>query len=261
MNLLAIEALTKNQRQLDVDGVEVGVSRQALDELIAAYTAQTKNALVDIGRASESIAEMVADWYGNAPLPNARISADIIAQRLARFASTAVVEEAAKPVAWQYRYRMWNTGDWSAWSGPTLDRSDNNPECEWRPLFSSHPKPQTEGDMVLVPREPTPEMLGAWYRYKNGHYWKGEEPPRDTSDVGAYRAMLAAVVTPPKPSCRWSVEEVKRVARRAIDLWRDGCEIETIESPHVLQGNIEAAIRAAQEEVGDHGLVREQNHL
>ena len=34
---LAIEALTKNQRQLDIDGVEVGVSRQALDELLAAY--------------------------------------------------------------------------------------------------------------------------------------------------------------------------------------------------------------------------------
>lgn len=46
--------------------------------------------------------------------------------------------------------------------------------------------------MVLVPKEPTPEMLGAWYRYKNGHYFHGEEPPRDTSDVGAYRAMLAA---------------------------------------------------------------------
>lgn len=41
--------------------------------------------IVDIGRASESIAGMVADWYGNAPLPNARITADVIAQRLTRF--------------------------------------------------------------------------------------------------------------------------------------------------------------------------------
>lgn len=50
----------------------------------------------------------------------------------------------------------------------------------------------------LVPVEPTPEMLGAWYRYKNGHRWPGEEPARDTSDYGAYRAMLSAApkVTP-----------------------------------------------------------------
>lgn len=50
----------------------------------------------------------------------------------------------------------------------------------------------------LVPVEPTPEMLGAWYRYKNGHRWPGEEPARDTSDVGAYEAMLAAAPRPPE---------------------------------------------------------------
>jgi hypothetical protein len=37
LNPLALEALENNQRQLDMDGVEVGVSRQALDELITAY--------------------------------------------------------------------------------------------------------------------------------------------------------------------------------------------------------------------------------
>ncbi|TPN11669.1 hypothetical protein [Mesorhizobium sp. B2-1-2] len=45
---------------------------------------------------------------------------------------------------------------------------------------------------VLVPRNPTPEMLGAWYRYKSGHHWPDEPPPRDTSDYGAYAAMLLA---------------------------------------------------------------------
>lgn len=44
----------------------------------------------------------------------------------------------------------------------------------------------------IVPSDPTPEMLGAWYRYKNGHHWPDEPTPRDTSDCGAYRAMLAA---------------------------------------------------------------------
>lgn len=44
----------------------------------------------------------------------------------------------------------------------------------------------------LVPVEPKPEMLGAWYRYKNGHHWPDEPVPPDTSDYGAYRAMLTA---------------------------------------------------------------------
>jgi hypothetical protein len=39
LNPLAMQALKTHQRQLDADGVEVGVSRQALDELIAAYEA------------------------------------------------------------------------------------------------------------------------------------------------------------------------------------------------------------------------------
>ena len=34
----AIVALTNHQRQLDADGTEVGVSRQALDEVLAAIT-------------------------------------------------------------------------------------------------------------------------------------------------------------------------------------------------------------------------------
>lgn len=46
---------------------------------------------IDRDRASESIAEMVAVWYGNAPLPNARITADVIAQRLDRFAGQSAV--------------------------------------------------------------------------------------------------------------------------------------------------------------------------
>jgi hypothetical protein len=41
LNPKALEALTLHQRQLDMDGVEVGVSRQALDELISAYLSST----------------------------------------------------------------------------------------------------------------------------------------------------------------------------------------------------------------------------
>jgi len=43
------EWLKNNQRQLDADGVEVGVSRQALDELIALSEAQEKERHVLLG--------------------------------------------------------------------------------------------------------------------------------------------------------------------------------------------------------------------
>jgi len=45
---------------------------------------------------------------------------------------------------------------------------------------------------VLVPINPTPEMLAAWYKIKNGFHYHDEPPPTDTSDVAAYRALLAA---------------------------------------------------------------------
>ena len=50
--------------------------------------------------------------------------------------------------------------------------------------------------LVMVPKEPDVGMIGAWYRYKNGHRFADEEPARDTSDVGAYRSMLAAAPDP-----------------------------------------------------------------
>ena len=56
--------------------------------------------------------------------------------------------------------------------------------------------PAPPADWKLVPIDPNPEMLGAWYRYKNGHHWPDEPPPRDTSDYGAYRAMLSAAPQP-----------------------------------------------------------------
>lgn len=48
----------------------------------------------------------------------------------------------------------------------------------------------------LVPVEPTPEMLGAWYRIKNGHHFHDDAPCEDRSDYAAYRAMLSAAPSP-----------------------------------------------------------------
>lgn len=60
-----------------------------------------------------------------------------------------------------------------------------------------------EEGWMLVPREPTPEMLGAFWRVKNGHHFADEPEPTDTSDYAAYRAMISAsparaVLTPLK---------------------------------------------------------------
>lgn len=54
----------------------------------------------------------------------------------------------------------------------------------------------TDARNVVVPIDPTPEMLGSWYRVKNGHHYHDEPPPTDTSDYAAYRAMLASAPAP-----------------------------------------------------------------
>ena len=43
---------------------------------------------------------------------------------------------------------------------------------------------------ALVPLEPTPEAVSAWWRVKNGHHFHDEPPPEDTSDYAAYRALV-----------------------------------------------------------------------
>lgn len=57
-------------------------------------------------------------------------------------------------------------------------------------------RPPSPAEWVLVPREPTPEMVGAFWRVKNGHHYHDEPPPTDRSDYAAYRAMLAASPSP-----------------------------------------------------------------
>lgn len=54
---------------------------------------------IDIGRAAESLAGMIAEWYGNAPLPNARISAVTIATRLSRFEAAAALSSGWRSMA------------------------------------------------------------------------------------------------------------------------------------------------------------------
>lgn len=59
----AIAALTNDQRQLDVDGCEVGVSRQALDELLAALASHAGNTkpAVSIERVGRALWEEIVD--------------------------------------------------------------------------------------------------------------------------------------------------------------------------------------------------------
>ncbi|NTG07185.1 hypothetical protein [Rhizobium rhizogenes] len=57
-----------------------------------------------------------------------------------------------------------------------------------------------EGEPVgwqLVPKAMDVKMIGAWYRYKNGWHSHDDPVPRDTSDTGAWAALLAAAPPPP----------------------------------------------------------------
>ena len=70
------------------------------------------------------------------------------------------------------------------------------------------------GEAVVVPVEPTPNMVSAWYRTKNGFHFPGDPVPADTSDYAAYRAMLAAA-----PAS--DLEQVIRERDEAVRLLRE----------------------------------------
>ncbi|HEY4153525.1 MAG TPA: hypothetical protein VGM38_09410 [Pseudolysinimonas sp.] len=66
-------------------------------------------------------------------------------------------------------------------------------ELEHNPLPGMHEDEDLQrAGFRVVPLEPTPEMLAAWYKVKNGFHYHDEPPPADTSDVAAYRALLGA---------------------------------------------------------------------
>lgn len=88
----------------------------------------------------------------------------------------------------------------------------------------SHPVQgwQTPEGFALVPVEPLPEMLGAWYRYKSGYHFPNETPPPDTSDYGAYRAMIAAAPLPAGPSSKETAVETHRLSEDGPCPYRKG---------------------------------------
>jgi hypothetical protein len=70
------------------------------DELWEERENEGRLVTIDIGRASASLADMIAEWYGNAPLPNARISAVTIATRLSRFEMQPPVDAPSTEDRW-----------------------------------------------------------------------------------------------------------------------------------------------------------------
>lgn len=74
----------------------------AIREAIAALSEAPREAegwrSIDIDGAAESLAGMITDWYGAAPLPNARITPEVIAQRLRRFAVPVITSGPNDPM-------------------------------------------------------------------------------------------------------------------------------------------------------------------
>ncbi len=60
---------------------------------------------------------------------------------------------------------------------------------------------------VLVPAHPLPEMLAAFWRTKNTGTTEIGGEHQDSSDVAAYRAMIAAAPTPDPASIAASLEK------------------------------------------------------
>lgn len=87
LNPLALEALENNQRQLDMDGVEVGVSRQALDELLSAY----KAAVASVNRATDAEIGGIHRTFAPASPPAEALQAGVDVEALAKAASDEVL--------------------------------------------------------------------------------------------------------------------------------------------------------------------------
>lgn len=89
----ALEFLKNNQRQLDMDGCEVGVSRQALDELIAAYEALSTIAPAEVGGL---LAELRDEDFRH-EMQHLRSSSEI--DRLFQAAASLIQSQAARELA------------------------------------------------------------------------------------------------------------------------------------------------------------------
>lgn len=105
---------------------------------------------------------------------------------LCRAIEAAVLEAQGKqePVAWMHWYKYYDGTDVvkvAIGHAPTFN--DQSP-FRSEPLFAA---PVVQPDMVMVPREATPEMVSAGYSKITMEI---ENSSRDISDV--YRAMIAA---------------------------------------------------------------------
>lgn len=150
------------------------------------FTVECNNCPCRTSGADRTAADAVAAWNRRAALPPAPVA--WIVGRPTRDGSTAMCLPFLRGREEMERYQR------------------NNPDEMLIPLYT-HPAtvtPEGEGEYVLVPREPLPEMLGAFWRQKNNGTQRIGPPIAgdfiDHSDSAAYRAMLAAA--PPSPSAK-----------------------------------------------------------
>lgn len=68
----------------------------------------------------------------------------------------------------------------------------NNPNRDIRVCIRAALSAIEADGLCIVPIEATPVIVGAWYRHKNGFHFHDDPAPTDTSDYGAYRAMIEA---------------------------------------------------------------------
>lgn len=116
----------------------------------------------------------------------------------AALSTPPVGAETGEPVAW--RYKDWYPEnvpyDEKEWHFSSTGPDEDRKECLWEPLFAAPPRSdKANGDWVMVPREPTPEMLLAIARED----WAGKS---DLNWSDGWRIMLAAAPLSASPAVR-----------------------------------------------------------
>ena len=109
------------------------------------------------------------------------------------------------------------------------------------------PANPTPAEGVVVPLEPMPEMLAAFWRQKNTGSQVPGETGDDRSDYAAYRAMLAArPVATTQSAAQTGEEEDWRLVRQLVEMmdeWSSSLALRTNDGACTGFPDHEAALR------------------
>lgn len=244
LNPLALEALENNQRQLDMDGVEVGVSRQALDELLAAY----KAAVARVNRATDAEIGGIHRSLSAAPAPASGVDAvnvDALAKRMWRVTPREVRDSGLTRSQWYAReiraafnmgkathaeeqWRLWEARAFAAenevvrlhasLSPAATSGSEAGGELNWRSIDNA---PEDEWLLVATTGGWVGEATvidGEW-KWASGHVFHSDIVPQKWMPLPRHPDVATEAV-----ACLTDAEQKEQAARCACRGADDYCQ-------------------------------------